>query len=199
MKNYAAKISLFIVSVFLVLFVSVPSTSVFAAIELAPPQQEGMLRVETATSGGSPDIKKRSEYVLPYPGILHNHPLYFLKDFRDRVIELLIVDPVRKSEFYLLQADKWIASVSSLISAGEIATAQRVFDQAAGRMRLAVVQLEGLKKDGRQIPSGSIDTINNAIEKHLEIVDELSVEKKVSTDQARALYLETQEAVMKLR
>ena len=46
------------------------------------------------------------EYVLPYPGILPTHPLYFLKIVRDRIIELLISDRVNKAEFYILQADK---------------------------------------------------------------------------------------------
>lgn len=49
------------------------------------------------------------EYSLPYPGILTNHPLYFLKYMRDMVLENIITDPVKKLEFSLLQSDKFFA------------------------------------------------------------------------------------------
>lgn len=49
------------------------------------------------------------EYALPYPGILPDHPLYVFKKIRDAILEFLIVDPVRKAEFYILQADKRLA------------------------------------------------------------------------------------------
>ncbi len=47
-----------------------------------------------------------SEYSLPYPGILPDHPLYFLKQLRDKVYDFFTRDPVRKTEFKLLMADK---------------------------------------------------------------------------------------------
>lgn len=46
------------------------------------------------------------DYSLPYPGILPDHPLYFLKVLRDRILDKLIRDPQRKVEYYLLMADK---------------------------------------------------------------------------------------------
>lgn len=45
-------------------------------------------------------------YDLPFPGILPTHPLYFLKTFRDSLIEMMITSDVKKAEFYILQADK---------------------------------------------------------------------------------------------
>lgn len=45
-------------------------------------------------------------YPLPYPGILPDHPLYPLKVLRDKLLEILIRDPAKKAEFYLLMADK---------------------------------------------------------------------------------------------
>jgi len=46
------------------------------------------------------------EYALPYPGMLPDNPLYFLKQVRDWIMEKIIADPVRKIEFYVLQSDK---------------------------------------------------------------------------------------------
>ncbi len=51
-------------------------------------------------------VVPKVEYNLPYPGILPDHPLYFLKQLRDKILDFLITDPVKKAEFYILQADK---------------------------------------------------------------------------------------------
>lgn len=45
-------------------------------------------------------------YELPFPGILPNHPLFFLKSLRDFLIEKTITNDVKRAEFYILQADK---------------------------------------------------------------------------------------------
>jgi hypothetical protein len=48
------------------------------------------------------------EYQLPYPGILPNNILYPVKVVRDRMMEFFTRDPIKKSELYLLFADKRI-------------------------------------------------------------------------------------------
>jgi hypothetical protein len=47
-----------------------------------------------------------SNYVLPYPGILPDNPLYSLKVLRDRLVSYVISDPLKKADFNILQADK---------------------------------------------------------------------------------------------
>src|SRR5438105_4293482 len=56
------------------------------------------------------------DYKLPYPGILPDNPLYFIKTARDRLVGFLISDPVRKAEFDVLQADKRIGMGELLVS-----------------------------------------------------------------------------------
>lgn len=58
-------------------------------------------------------------YSLPYPGILPGSPLYFLKAIRDRIVEMLISDPLKKSNYYLLQADKRLAASIALFEKGD--------------------------------------------------------------------------------
>lgn len=157
------------------------------------------LQMENPEASTAVLIVKKSDYVLPYPGILQNHPLYVLKELRDKIIETLIVDPLRKSEFYLLQSDKWIAASELLTSQGEQVIGQKVFDASADRLSLAVNQLHSIKDSGREIPSGTIDKIENSLEKHLEITDEFSVEKNINPDQARQIYLSLQEKIQSLR
>lgn len=59
-----------------------------------------------ATVTLSPSPQSSVDYTLPYPGLLPDNPLYSLKMIRDRIVLLLINDPLKKSEFMLLQADK---------------------------------------------------------------------------------------------
>ncbi len=53
-----------------------------------------------------PAYASASDYALPYPGILPNHPLYPLKQLRDNTLELLTRDNLKKAELHLLSADK---------------------------------------------------------------------------------------------
>ncbi len=46
------------------------------------------------------------EYTLPYPGLLPDHPLYFIKHWRDAILSFLISDPIKKIEFQQLLAEK---------------------------------------------------------------------------------------------
>lgn len=59
------------------------------------------------------------DYYMVYPGLLPDSPLYMLKTMRDRVISLMIGDPLKKAEFDLLQADKRIGAAMMLIDYGK--------------------------------------------------------------------------------
>jgi hypothetical protein len=62
--------------------------------------------IEDKLTVGQPDDEVFIDYDLPFPGMLPDNPLYPLKTLRDRILEVLIRDPDRKVEFYLLMADK---------------------------------------------------------------------------------------------
>lgn len=59
----------------------------------------------TPSAGPSP-----VNYELPYPGMLPGSPLYLVKEFRDKVSEMFTMDPLKKSNLYLLRADKKLAA-----------------------------------------------------------------------------------------
>lgn len=54
-------------------------------------------------------------YDLPFPGILPDNPLYFLKALRDNVINYFITDKVKKADYDLLMADKRLVSAQYLV------------------------------------------------------------------------------------
>lgn len=89
-------------------------------------------------------------YELPYPGLLPDHPLYFIKMLRDRVIGFFISDPIKKAEFDILQADKRLngaiylfykkSSEKDELAISTISKGQNYFDDALVKIKLAKQQ-----------------------------------------------------------
>ena len=176
---------------------------VFAVSSAAPTttmKEELAVPQKASDAGAMADTGvQKSSYVLPYPGLLPNHPLYFIKKFRDQIIEMLIVDPQRKSEFYLLQSDKYLSASVLLDQQGLTPLSQGQLDLSTQRVTDSVSQLSKVKQLGQPIPAGSIDRMNQALEKHLEVVDELTSRKTINTLNARTALLKAQDDVSKLK
>lgn len=153
-----------------------PLSQVLAAV---PTQQtmEKIVQQQESPSSDSPiptaDLTKKSEYVLPFPGLLPDHPLYFLKNFRDFLLDKLIVDPIRRSEFYLLQADKKLAMTIVFIEKGNIVRAEDVLAKSGKHMEQSIGGLLTLKSQGKEVPGYVVDRITNALVKHEEVLTEL--------------------------
>lgn len=156
----------------------VPTTSV---VQLAPsptPQISGeVLGIVT----------KKVDYVLPYPGILLDHPLYVLKQFRDMILEKLISDPIRKAEFYILQADKFVNMAVFAIDQGKTKIVGKAVTQAEWYLQQSEINLITLKNNGIPIPGRVTDRMEKSVGKHIEVLTELltkvsASEKEVITD-----------------
>lgn len=126
---------------FILIFTSLSFAHSFAQEEMV--LKEAMGSSETST-------KSRSvEYTLPYPGILPDNPLYFLKAARDRIVGLLISDPLKKAEFNLLAADKRLNSGIFLFKKGKdkyslaistVSKGENYFEEAIAKVREAKQQ-----------------------------------------------------------
>lgn len=110
------------------------------------------------------------EYVMPYPGLLPTHPLYFLKALRDRIIELLISDRVRKAEFYILQADKKLGMAIVLSEQGKSSDAKRSFTDSLSHRTQAVTELEDSKKNGDTTLGFILEKLTRSMLKHREVL-----------------------------
>ena len=75
-------------------------------------ESEGMSGLSATGAAAVMTPTPTPNYLLPYPGMLPDNPLYMLKAMRDRVINFLIADSQKKAEFYLLQSDKRLNAVS---------------------------------------------------------------------------------------
>ena len=151
-------------------------TSVFAVSTSAqlPP------KVPTPTPTAVPT---RVEYILPYPGMLPDHPLYMLKKLRDAIIEMLISNPINKSEFYILQADKKLNMGISLSAQGKQAQEKDILAQSLVARTQAVTLLEETVQSGGKVPAFVLEKMMVSLSKHKEVLSDL----KLSTDEVARL------------
>jgi len=169
MKKYACGICSLIIF-FIALGIPVTSVSAIEKVTVAGgevlPEQQQMEPVdEIATQS-----VQIAEYVLPFPGMLPDNPLYFLKRIRDTILEKLISDPVRKAEFYILQSDKRLQMGVMLIEQGKGSLGETTVSKAEKYMEQAVRGLSSYKQNGGVVPGYVIEKLGNAMNKHEEII-----------------------------
>ena len=130
----------------------------------------------TATTAALPNSTPTPtpvQYDLPYPGMLPNSPLYFLKQTRDWILDKLIVDPVKKTEFYILQGDKRLAMGIQLSASGNPVLAEQVISKGEKYMNSGVQSLLSLKTQEKEAPAYLVDHMNQALAKHEEVLTDL--------------------------
>jgi len=148
----------------------------FAVFFLAP---VAVAATPSVTPVPTVTMENKVEYTLPYPGILPDHSLYFLKRLRDEILERLIADPARKIEFYMLQADKnvnmgvfLVAKKNETVAQETLARAHKYFDQA---IRMA----SQLRSQGKEVPPYLIERFTNAGAKYEEVLTEMNFSKLI--------------------
>lgn len=150
----------------------------------------------TPTDVDATAMTEKVDYVLPYPGILPDHPLFFLKTMRDQIMEKLIGDPVRKVEFYVLQSDKYINMGVFLVAKQKETLAVQTMMIGTARMKMAIDFATKAKDEGKEIPVYVLERFTKALAKYKEVVGEL-------TDQAigekKDLYTGIMDEILKLQ
>lgn len=141
--------------------------ALFLALSMfAVPKIYSIVNQEQATDSASPNI----EYTLPYPGILPDHPLYPLKVLRDRILLLLIIDPLKKAEFSKLLADKRLNMGIFLIDKGKPVLAESTISKGEKYLLQGTEILKKTKVEGAMIPAEITDKFILAAKKHQEII-----------------------------
>ena len=155
---------------------------------------------EEASSSGdttSSGANKSVEYTLPYPGLLADSPLYFLKVTRDRLIEFFIADPVKKADFYLLQADKRLYEGSLLFDKGnsKYSMAESVVSKGENYFEKGIAQIHLAKKQNLPVDS-LIQKYRLSSLKHEEVIKGMMSK---STGDVKGRLSHTQERVHQIR
>ncbi len=127
----------------------------------------------TATTAAVPDALPTPapvQYDLPYPGMLPNNPLYVVKQVRDWILDKMIVDPVKKTEFYILQGDKRLAMGMMLATSGNGVLAEQTISKGEKYMNNAALTLLALKGQGKDVPAYITDKLTQSLAKHEEVI-----------------------------
>ena len=133
------------------------------------------------------------DYPLPYPVMLSDNKLFFLKKMRDRVMAFLISDPLKKSEFYLLLADKRLSMAQTFVKYNKfdfakdsLLRAENFYEKAESNLWQAKQRNKNIDElKGRMLKAGA---------KHLEIQE---IFKQNNNDQLGETLITTKETINK--
>jgi hypothetical protein len=89
-------------------------------------------------------------------------------------MERLITDPVRKVEFYMLQADKSINMAVFLAAKQNEVLAQEMLAKSQSYVEQAVTTAETMKQQGKEVPPYLIERFTNAGIKYKEVLMDLA-------------------------
>ncbi len=126
-------------------------------------------------------------YTLPYPGILPDHPLYFLKSLRDLILTKLISNPVKKFEFDLLQADKKLNMAIFLKMKSNLPLMHRMNRETVGHLKEADTHLFAIAAAENNDVRSLKDRYELSLKKHLQeltnLKEGLGVEDQAKIDE----------------
>lgn len=122
--------------------------------------------------GGATPAATKVDYVLPYPGILPDHILYPIKMLRDRILDFLIKEPIRKTEFLILMADKRLGAGKTLVDYGKVALGESTLSKGEKYLERAIDKAGEARKQGKSV-SGLLDKLEKSVRKHIEVLEEV--------------------------
>ena len=108
-------------------------------------------------------------YTLPYPGILPDHPLYFVKVVRDKLLQVKTRDNLKKAKLYLLLSDKSIAMADALAKKGKDSLAITTFSKGEKYFLKIPDLVKNSKKQGTSPESDFVNNLKLSNTKHREI------------------------------
>lgn len=114
-----------------------------------------------------------NNYQLPYPGLLPDNPLYFLKVLRDKIEAFLISDPLIKASFDLRNADKRLSMGLALYDHRKYDLAWSTISKGENYFDEGIKNLDQSKKEGRQIDPSLLVSYDSSAKKHKEILEGL--------------------------
>lgn len=129
------------------------------------------------------------DYQLPYPGLLPDNPLYFLKAFRDNLTAFFLSKPMDKAQFDLLQSDKDVQASYLLVTqqAGKTDMAHTMFSQGQDYFAQAIDQAKSAKKQGYSISdlSKKLDLSNKKHEQVLQVITQQQDSSEFTSEKSR--------------
>lgn len=116
---------------------------------------------------------KNIDYTLAYPGILPDHPLYFLKSMRDDIVYFLTRDYLKKAKLNLAFSDKKARMAIELSRKGKSHLALVIIIDGEKDFLKIPKLLTTSKNQGGGSGGNFIATLRSANEKHREVIESL--------------------------
>jgi len=114
---------------------------------------------------------EKIDYILEYPGILPDHPLYGFKKIRDNLRFFLNRDYIKKAELLLLYSDKKIHAALLLSQKGKWQLATQTLIQAENDFAKIPTLIATSKKQGTPSPEALSLDLKLSNQKHHEIIE----------------------------
>lgn len=113
-------------------------------------------------------LEEEVSYELPYPGMLPDNPLYFLKTFRDAVVKFLISDPLKEAEFNVLTANKRAYAALLLAEKDKPELCLETLSKSTNYLHEAAVSLVKAKEKKMNITE-ILDRLDKSVKKHEQV------------------------------
>lgn len=133
-----------------------------------------------------PQKSSASDYTLPYPGLLPDSPVYFLKIIRDRIVVFLTSDPLKKAEFNFLTSNKRLAAGIALFERKKFTLSESTLSKGENYFEDAISELKSAKQAGMNIDSMLLN-LSQASQKHILVITDL---EKRSPKETKKMFLE---------
>ncbi len=164
-----------LLTLFIILFFILGVKSVYAQVSPEPSVSE--LKIPSATQTAN---NTAVQYDLPYPGILPDNPLYFLKVVRDNLLGLFITDPLKKASYDLLMANKRLVSARGLIDEGKTDLAITTLSKSGNYFDQAISKAYEAKNQGEDA-NPVLSNLITAAKKHQEVIEQMVQKTKGDT------------------
>lgn len=116
---------------------------------------------------------QKIKYNLPYPGVLPDNPLYFVKSLRDNVLDIMTRDSLKKARLYLLFSDKKTAMALVLEKKGKEKMAVQTMERGEKEFLRLTSLVKDAKKQGNSPEGEFVLNIKLSNDKHREVIQSL--------------------------
>jgi len=181
------RLLLFLVAVGLVL----GTAPVFAQEEATPTAEKTVSAGREATAAAktpTPAAVKEAPPEYLYPGILPDHPLYFLKALLYKIRGFFVFGDLARARWQMKMADKRAAEAKALAKKGRYKLAKKALERAVIAQEKAVEHLERAKKKGKKV------------ENLVERLEKVSIRQQAALDRVlEKVPEEAKEAILKAK
>ncbi|MBP9691625.1 hypothetical protein KBD81_06115 [Candidatus Woesebacteria bacterium] len=118
-------------------------------------------------------VEERVIYQLPYPGLLPDSPIYFIKQIRDSILIFTTRDTGKKARLFLQISDKHMASALALAEKGRDTLAQEQLMKAEDQSLKIPPLLREIKEQGGSYPDDLVMDLYESNKKHREVITDV--------------------------